>query len=104
MDDRISSQAGWRIAQISDLDTKTAQELPAKPAGPRRGRSAQDSAAPLPACRRCGWQTSSNHIQELPESSVAPPAPCGLLAAAARVVAQSESRQLCKPLPPPAYP
>src|ERR1700722_1860140 len=89
MDDQNSPPACLQIARISDPDRKTEPELPAKPAGPRRGRGAQDSGAPLPACRWCVRQTSSNRIQAPPESSVAPPAPCDLLAAAEQVAALS---------------
>src|ERR1700720_2393637 len=89
MDDQNSPRAGWEIARISGLDKKTAPGLPAKPAGPHRGRGAQDSGAPLPACRWCVRQTTSTRIQALPGSSVVPPAPCDLLAAAEQVAARS---------------
>src|SRR4030088_742746 len=99
MDDRISPQAGWRIAPISELDTKTAPAPPAKPVGPRRGRGAHDSGAPLRACRRCGWQTSSNRIQALPESSVVLLVPRDLFVAAGPIGGQSTMRQKRRPLP-----
>src|ERR1700688_413545 len=89
MDDQNSPRACWQIARISDLDTRTAPALPAKLTDQHRGRGAQDSGARLPACRWCVRQTSSNRIQAPPGSSVAPPAPCDLLATAEQVAVQS---------------